>query len=601
MNALGLPASPVWVERLGWTLLHFIWQGTAVAIFYAAGRAWLARGAAARYCLGCAALAVMMAAPVVTWEVLGGGAETGPVAPDRTATIPSFRSIAAAPVAALPMEARTAVPTHREAGFLPWVVGIWMLGAMVLWIRLMCGWAAAAGARATTSRPAPAEWQRRLDEIRARMRVARPVRLLVSAWVQSPVAIGWLRPMVLAPVGALSGLPAEYLEALLIHELAHIRRQDYLVNLLQSAAEALLFYHPAVWWISGHIRAEREACCDDIAVRETGDVVAYASALLEMESQRAGLRLAMAASGGSLADRVARLLGESRPKPQSGPGQAIAIGAVLLAAAYGLFAQPQEHPAFQVASIKPNTQTGPNFRGVRPEPGGRLTVHNAPLLMLIQNAYQLQAYQVIGGPEWVNTDGYDIEAKPDHDTDRPEMLRMLQTLLADRFKLAIHRETRELPVYGLAAAKGGLRMPPPKDPNCGAIESSGAPQPPAGEAPCGRVMIDMSMGGIRMLGRTVEMSRLVEILAAALGRPVLDRTGFSGKLDVSLKFTRDEMTEGLPGSGGSRDPSDTIAPGNPGMPNIAAALEEQLGLKLEKTKGPVEVVVIDHVERPTAN
>jgi len=105
------------------------------------------------------------------------------------------------------------------------------------------------------------------------------VRLLISALVQVPTVIGWLRPVVLVPVGALSGLPAEYLEALLLHELAHVRRHDYLVNILQSVAEALLFYHPAVWWVSGHIRAERELCCDDVAVAVSGDALTYARAL----------------------------------------------------------------------------------------------------------------------------------------------------------------------------------------------------------------------------------------------------------------------------------------------------------------------------------
>ena len=136
--------------------------------------------------------------------------------------------------------------------------------------------------RSRLVRPAPSEWQQALDRLKTRIRVSRPVRLLVSSLVQAPAVVGWLRPVVLVPVGALAGLPAEQIEALLVHELAHIRRHDYLVNVLQSVVEALLFYHPAVWWVSGHIRTEREQCCDDVAVSVSGDVLTYARALAEI-------------------------------------------------------------------------------------------------------------------------------------------------------------------------------------------------------------------------------------------------------------------------------------------------------------------------------
>src|SRR5580693_5112634 len=150
-----------------------------------------------------------------------------------------------------------------------------------------------------------------------------PDRWLVSALVQAPVVVGWLKPVVLVPVGALAGLPPEQIEALLAHELAHIRRHDYLVNILQSIAEALLFYHPAVWWISNHIRNERELCCDDVAVAISGDAFIYARALVDLEQYRpAHLNPALAANGGSLRERIGRLLGQptrfSSPRP--GPG-----------------------------------------------------------------------------------------------------------------------------------------------------------------------------------------------------------------------------------------------------------------------------------------
>ena len=166
-------------------------------------------------------------------------------------------------------------------------------------------------------RPASAEWQRSLDRLKARMSVSRPVRLLVSGLSSAPAAIGWLRPIVLVPAGALAGLPAAQMEALLLHELAHIRRHDYLVQILQSAVEAVFFYHPAVWWISSHMRTERELCCDDIAVSITGDAVIYARALAEFDSASGFIQpRSWPRTAAPLADRIARLLGQSStPRP----------------------------------------------------------------------------------------------------------------------------------------------------------------------------------------------------------------------------------------------------------------------------------------------
>src|SRR4029077_4514355 len=192
--------------------------------------------------------------------------------------------------------------------------------------------------RSMLVRRPPPEWQEILGKLGARIGISRPVRLLVFAIVQVPTVIGWLRPVVLVPVGALSGLPAEHLEALLLHELAHIRRHDYLVNILQSIAEALLFYHPAVWWVSGHIRADRELCCDDMAVSASGDALMYARALAQLESCRpAQLGATIPANGGSLAERIGRLLGRSRPAVRTGLGPGVlAVAILLVGATYGL-------------------------------------------------------------------------------------------------------------------------------------------------------------------------------------------------------------------------------------------------------------------------
>jgi uncharacterized protein (TIGR03435 family) len=572
------------VTRLGWTLVHFLWQGTLIAILYAAVRHLVCR-ANGRYLLACAALVSMMAAPLVTWYSMGPPDATTLAAVDQTAKAP--RAIAMA--ASLPVAVQAVVPAAQMAQWLQWAVAIWLAGASGLSVRMLGGWITAARLRWKLARPAPLEWCHAMDRLRTRLGLARAVSLRVSAMVQAPVVIGAWRPLVLVPVGMLTGLPAAQVEALLVHELAHIRRHDYLVNLLQSVAEALLFYHPAVWWVSGHIRTERERCCDDAAVAVGGDVLEYVNALAELESSRPAYLAAVAANGGSLADRIARLLGESRPS--SGTRGTLLATVLLAAATYGVFAQDAPRPAFQAASVKLNTENPPN-RGLRPLPGGRLTARNASLEQLIVVAYSVQRYQLIGGPSWMGTDGFDIEAKGEGEANNAQVWQMLQSLLADRFKLSMHRETKELPVYNLTGAKGAFNPPAPQEGGCVPMDPT-AP-PPRGSLPCGVPRIGMS--GVIDAAK-FSTAQLVMTLATVLGRPVIDHTGFTGTFDIHLNFTPDTSTQGLPGGALGAAPPES----DPTRPNIFDALQEQLGLKLTSSKGPVEVLVIDHVERPTAN
>lgn len=613
MNAIQMLSSEPWVERLGWTLVHFLWQGLTIALLYAAidrvmGRRSNPNG---RYLLACAALAAMMAAPLTTWELMQPPGANPDAAYQIRGIPPVPATSSTAGAATLPDSVRATVPEVQPAQFLAWVVVIWLFGAAALWVRLAGGWVVAARMRSMLVRRAPPEWQETLEKLGAQIGVSRPVRLLVSALVQAPTVVGWLRPVVLAPVGSLGGLPAEYMEALLLHELAHIRRHDYLVNMLQSVAEALLFYHPAVWWVSGRIRAGRELCCDDIAVSVSGDALTYARALAHLESyQPAHLSVALAATGGSLADRIARLLGQSRPAARTGPGPGVVTIAILLVtAAYGLFGQSDSHPAFEVASIKRGVSAvGPmDPVSVSYKPGGRMIATNAPLRLLIQFAYAvhdsphsqpLRASQVVGGPAWIDSEGYNIEAKPEANTDQKRAWLMLQTLLADRFRLKLHRETRELPVYDLTARNGGIKLPPAKEANCVSFQPGMTPRSIPGSVDCGYAPLMLTPTGLRMNGRKLHMADLVRELALTLGRPVMDKTGFTGEFDLHLNYTDDSLTKS-PGSA-TEDASGNRPPGEPNLSIVFAAMQ-QLGLKLEPAKGPVEVLVVDHAERPTAN
>jgi beta-lactamase regulating signal transducer with metallopeptidase domain len=324
--------NPLWT-KLGWTLAAFLWQGTLVAGLFACVNALLARrGPSVRYAAACLALLVMLACPIATFLGLDRSVVSPPVSGGETAVANAAAAPArvvrpaASPVPVLPRWIRS---NTRE--LLPWLAPIWIAGVLVLSLRFLGGWTITRRLTRRAVAPAPAALNELLARLRARLRVARPVLLLQSAAVAVPTALGTLKPVILLPLSALTGLTPEGLEAVLAHELAHIRRRDYLLNLLQTAVETLLFYHPAVWWVSRRVRIERENCCDDLAVEVTGDARAYARALVGLEQIRASRpRLAVAANGGTLLARVARLL--PAPPPSADAGSRWVAGALALAA-----------------------------------------------------------------------------------------------------------------------------------------------------------------------------------------------------------------------------------------------------------------------------
>ncbi len=328
------------VQALGWTLLHFVWQGAVLAALLASLN-WALRQAAPslRYALAAATLLAMLAMPVATfglltrseplvgWTVSSAGHEASCVAVADCGD-------AAATVAAGEETPSSELLRRTVEGRLPALVAIWGAGVLFLSLRTLGGWALVQRLKRSGLSPAPAALETTLARLREALRVSAPVRLFQSALVQVPTALGWLRPVILVPAGALVGLSSEQLELVLAHELAHIHRRDYLVNLLQTAVETLLFYHPAVWWVSGRMRIEREHCCDDLAVAVCGNPVGYARALADLEGLASrGPVLAMAASGGSLFERVARLVGPPGHLSRASRGLAtlLVAGAVTLA------------------------------------------------------------------------------------------------------------------------------------------------------------------------------------------------------------------------------------------------------------------------------
>jgi beta-lactamase regulating signal transducer with metallopeptidase domain len=294
---------------VGWTLMHFVWQGAGIAALFAAVRHALPKSSAqARYVAAMAAMLLMVASAGTTFVYLDSV--------DTPALhAPVSRSFTAAPTG----EAQPAdTPSFIRAGFenyVPMLVYVWIAGVTALSLRSLGGWVVTQLWKRSNVRLAEVFWQESMSRLAKRLAISRKIRLWESAIARTPAVIGWIRPVVLLPASAISGLAPSQIEALLAHELAHIRRHDYLVNLFQTAIETLLFYHPAVWWVGRQMRAERENCCDDLAVAVCGDPLVYARALTELEKIRISTpRLAMAANSGSLLDRVRRLL-----NPQGDP------------------------------------------------------------------------------------------------------------------------------------------------------------------------------------------------------------------------------------------------------------------------------------------
>ncbi|PYU41830.1 MAG: hypothetical protein DMG54_18445 [Acidobacteria bacterium] len=299
--------SPEVLRTLGWTLLHFIWQGAGLAALFAVATA-VCRSSTARYALAVSALVLMMVSPVITFTWLrapanpavrtgAGGASTSAGTSTRNAIA---LSSSLAPVA----ESRTVQPSAML-----WLVEAWFLGVLLLSLRTAGGLFLIERMRRKEVQPVGGELYERCLALQRGMGLDRVIQYCECHGLDAPAVLGWFRPVVLLPVRALTGLSEQQIEAVIAHELAHIRRLDCFVNLFQIAAETLLFYHPAVWWVSQGIRAERENCCDDEAISLCGDAVNYARALTLMEEWRTAPRLMMAANRSPLAQRVVRVLG----------------------------------------------------------------------------------------------------------------------------------------------------------------------------------------------------------------------------------------------------------------------------------------------------
>jgi len=339
----GMLSWPI-TQRLGWALLHFLWQGALVAVLMRWSMWFLRRRSAnVRYVLLCAGMLAMLALPLATMALVtpaaasqspGATAPPDAVAPGAPTPKPIADNqtggtlVPTAPVPGAPDAPRgPAAHTSQswlERGsrffrpWLPWVVCAWLVGVLALSVRHLRGWLRVQKLRTTGTQPMGRRIRETLHRLCQRLSIPFAVLARKSSLIAEPVTLGWIRPVILLPASVVTGLSPEQLEAVLVHELAHVRRYDYLVNLIQTVVETLLFYHPAVWWVSRQMRVEREHCCDDVTVGVCGEGRRLAEALaLLSEGVTDHTRPAIAAAGHPLKERIHRILGRTEDDADS--------------------------------------------------------------------------------------------------------------------------------------------------------------------------------------------------------------------------------------------------------------------------------------------
>ena len=483
-----------------------------------------------------------------------------------------------------PMATTTPVPASPLVTWVPAVLStFWAIG----FATLICSW-----------------W-RRWRGLRAALRTASPLDLqigidaMISPAFVEPGVFGIWRPVLLLPAGITDRLTPPQLKAIVAHELCHIRRRDNLATAIHMGVEALFWFHPLVWWLGARLMEERERACDEEVLLMGSDPQTYAEGILKicelyLESP---LPCVAGVTGANLRKRIEEIM-SNRIVFRLNFAQKLSVTAAAIAAIaapliIGMLHPPEgraqtkpEDLTFEVASVKP---ASPDTRGVimRFTPGGGVRVVNGSMKQIILLAYNMEKFQISGGPGWVDTERFDIIGKApgrQADGDQPEPTaeqqqqarQRLQSLLVDRFHLTIHRETREAPIFVLVVSKKGPKL---RQSEQGFDGISGRPG--------------------QLTGEKVPMPVLASVLSGILGRPVLDQTGLVGTYAFKLEWT--------PDSGGSNPIATEKAEAagvpatDPSGPSLFNAIQEQLGLRLEPQKGPVSFILIDQVERPSAN
>jgi uncharacterized protein (TIGR03435 family) len=452
------------------------------------------------------------------------------------------------------------------------------------------------------------------------------IKVLSSPALLEPAVFGIFRPVLLLPDGITTRLTATQLQAILAHELCHVRRRDNATSALHMLVEAIFWFHPLVWWIGAKLVDEREHACDEVVVQAGNEPQGYAEAILEvckfyLESP---LICAAGVSGANLKRRIERIMTARIGHKLSRGAKLLLATAAIVTVAAPILAGFVNAPVRQTQS--PKGEQDPQSIGaatIKPSAGaGRTTVSQSPheliikratLRVLIGMAYNVRGFQISGGPGWMNSDLYDIAATLEGDPIleylwKDPIAPALQTLLKEKFNLKLHRAMKELPIYSLIVAKSGLKLRRSKEESCAHFEWNRYPLPP-GKRPsnyCGavetgpniRLNHTLNAVGMSIAGIPGSSPGLITVLSDEVGRTIIDKTGLTGLFDIHLEWNR-EATARLLNSGVQDGSSKSTSSTDAGNPSIFAAIQDQLGLKFQLDNGPVEILVIDHAEKPS--
>jgi bla regulator protein blaR1 len=503
--------------------------------------------------------------------------------------------IAPTPISSMVREISQPFALPVPAPFLASVPSVPSHTPTLLFAIWLCGFAASASC-----------WLRAWLRMRSAVRVgvpietvpgldSKPMRVVESSLLVEPCVFGIFQPVLLVPEGIGAHLTREQWEAIFLHELCHVRRRDNLTAALHIAAETVFWFYLPIYWMGQRLMSERETACDEEVLRVILKPAAYAQGILAV--CRFGVQTAPVCAAGVAGHDLKRRIEAIMERPgvlRLSLGRKLFVAAVLGAVIGGPFwtgmqvvraSQAQSPsaaaiPGFGVASIKVN-RTGERNSGFRRFTGGELNTLNITLKMLIAFAYAIPEDRVLQGPGWLDSEKYDILAKPDRGAGQAVDLSMgairvrTQALLADRFKLVLHKDTRQLPIFKLLVDKNGPRHL----------------EPPKGTTP------DLINNGHHVMCVATSMEYFAKVfLTGQMGGPVIDQTGIQGNFDFSMDWTPDESAPRRQPDAGEPP----TAP-DPAGPSLLSALREQLGLKLEAGKGPVEVLIIDRAEKPSEN
>jgi uncharacterized protein (TIGR03435 family) len=506
--------------------------------------------------------------------------------------------------------------SSRIAGTL---ASVWLCGCVVIMVRWAWQWRSAhrivKNARLLHEGPEVVA----LRSVESEAGVRRQIPVVLTSMATEPGIFGIMRPILVWPAGLTEQLTAAHIEAIIAHEMEHVRRRDNLTAAVHACVEALFWFHPAVFWIGSRIREERELACDECVIAHSIQAQDYAESILKVCAfcLEPPVPCVAGVSGSDLKKRVLRILRHpsdvTLTRRRRALLAAIALLAIALPVSIGVVhgqvssssaegsgsADGNDLPKFDVVSVKPGgSDVGPSFFRLNPD---GTSIHNIPLPFLLREAFGTESDRLIGVPSWAASKRYDIEAKvAPEDAPNLVMLKaedrraMLIPLLIERFNLKYHHETRELPMYTLIVARGGAKLTSAANPATDA-------KPPFDGTPSkgidtrGRMM--MAPGRIESQATSIDM--LAHALAPQLGRSVVDKTGLTGRYDYTLKWAPDNAPPPMMGAPGG--PAQVEAASDAASVPLFTALQEQLGLKLESEKSSVDVIVIDHIDLPSAN